>query len=155
MSKPSITAFHTGLISKDFDCGIEEVNKFLQEKAYTQEKDRITKIYAIQIESRVIAYSALFCSHYFLELPDQEYPFRVPGICIGQLGVDVQFRGKGLGTFLIKHAISIANKIHDFAACRIIYCEAFDDAIDFYRKHGFHLVEQQVNRNRMYLDLKL
>jgi len=155
MARPLITAFHEGLILKDFDCGSEEVNRFLQEKADNQEKDRITKVYAIQIKSRVIAYSALFCSHYYLELPDQEHPFRVPGICVGQLGVDVQFRDKGLGTLLIKHAISIANKINDFAACRIIYCEAFDNAIDFYRKHGFQLVEPQVDRNRMYLDLKL
>ena len=27
MSRPSITAFHEGLILKDFDCGTEEVKK--------------------------------------------------------------------------------------------------------------------------------
>ena len=155
MVRPSITPFHEGLIFTDFDCGNAEVNKFLQEKAYNQEKDRITKIYVIQIDNRMIAYSALFCSHYYLELPDQEQSFRVPGICIGQLGVDGQFQGKGLGSLLIKHAISIANKINDFAACRIIYCEAFNDAIDFYKKHRFTLVEEQADRNRMYFDLKL
>jgi GNAT superfamily N-acetyltransferase len=155
MVRPSITPFYKGLILKDFNCGNDEVNKFLKEKAFAQERDKITKIYAIQIKNRVIAYSALFCSHYYLELPDQTQSFRVPGICVGQLGVDIQFQGKGLGSLLIKHSISLANRINDYAACRIIYCEAFDNAIDFYKKHSFLLVEPQPDRNRMYFDLKI
>lgn len=154
MDEPAITPLYERLSLKDFDCGNDDVNTFLKEKANNQERDKITKIYAVQFKLQVIAYSALFCSHYYLELPDQEHAFRVPGICLGQLGVDRQFQGKGLGALLIKHSISIANKINEYAACRIIYCEAFDNAIDFYEKYRFLLIDSQPDRNKMYFDLK-
>ncbi len=102
----------------------------------------------------MIAYSAVFCSHLYFKLPDQDKEFRVPGICLGQLGVDVEFQGKGLGIILIKHAISLANKISEYLGCRIIYVEAHDDAVYFYLSLRFSLVEAKPNRNRMVFDLK-
>jgi ribosomal protein S18 acetylase RimI-like enzyme len=72
---------------------------------------------------------------------------------LGQLGVDIEFQGKGLGTILIKHAVSLANKIGNYSGCRIIYLEARDDAVEYYKKLCFYLVEPKPNKNRMVFDL--
>ncbi len=109
----------------------------------------------MRLGKRVIAYSAIFCSHIFLQLPEQPQEFRVPGICLGQLGVDLKYQGKGVGTMLIQHSISMAHLIGQYAGCRIIYVEAYDVAMDYYQKLEFRLIERRPNRNRMFLDLFL
>lgn len=155
MNKSIITSYNDEFNIETFECGNEDVNDYLKQKASSQEKEKITKIFIIHKNRRIIAYSAIFCSHLFFKLPDQEIEFRVPGICIGQLGVDTEFQEKGLGKILVQHAISLGNKIINYSGCRIIYVEAYDSAIEYYKNLQFDLLESRPNRNRMILDLLL
>jgi len=136
-----------------FDCGFEEVNNYLKNKALAQEREKISKIYVILKEKRVIGYSAIFCSHLFLKLRNQNKEFRVPGICIGQLGVDLEFQKKGIGKTIVQHAISLVAKINNYSGCRIVFVDAYDDAVEYYEKLNFHLVQSKPNRNKMVLDI--
>ncbi|HUX99303.1 MAG TPA: GNAT family N-acetyltransferase [Candidatus Deferrimicrobium sp.] len=149
-----VIKYHDKLNFIDFDCGIDEINQFLKQKGPIQEKNKVSRIYIIQINNHVIAFSAVFCSHLYYRLQDQEQEFRVPGICLGQLGVDLKFQNKGLGSILINHSISLANKISNYAACRVLYCEARNEAIPFYERHHFRMVKALHDRNKMALDLK-
>jgi len=155
MVKPELIGYNKTLILEDFNCGKDEINDFLKNLAVRQEKERITKIFAFHLQNRVIAYTAVFCSHLYFKLPALEKEFRVPGICIGQLGVDLTFQKRGLGFLMIKHCISLANTVGEYSACRILYCEAFDEAMDYYEKHKFILVKKRPNRNLMFLDLNI
>lgn len=155
MNKSILTSYNDEFNIETFECGNEDVNDYLKQKASSQEKEKITKIFIIHKNRRIIAYSAIFCSHLFFKLPDQEKEFRVPGICIGQLGVDTEFQEKGLGKILVQHAISLGNKISNYSGCRIIYVKAYDSAIDYYKNLQFDLLESRPNRNRMILDLLL
>ncbi len=151
--KPLIGPFDASLAIQSFDCGSTDVNIFLRLKAVQQEKDKITKIFVIHLDKRVIAYCAIFCSHLYFRLPDQEAEFRVPGLCLGQLGVDLNYQGKGLGTHLIEYCISVAKKISGLAGCRILFLEAHDTVLSYYHTLRFRLIERKPNRNRMFLDL--
>jgi len=153
MTNPIITTFHDEFNIEFFNCGNDDVNDYLKNKASIQEEEKITKIFVIHKDNIIIAYSAIFCSHLYFRLPDQETEFRVPGVCIGQLGVDTEFQGKGLGKILVQHAISLANKISNYSGCRIIYVDAYDNAIDYYKNLRFHLIESRPNHNRMFFDL--
>ena len=149
-----IVGYHDKLNFKDFDCGNDEINTFLKEKGPIQEREKISRIYTIHKKGQIIAFSAVFCSRLYYKLKDQAQEFRIPGICLGQLGVDLKYQKKGLGSILINHSISLANRISDYAACRVLYCEARDDAIPFYEKHNFRMVKVIRDRNKMALDLK-
>lgn len=154
MTIPLITALTDDLDIESFQCGNDDVNDYLKSKASSQEKQRITKIFVIHKDKRVIAYSAIFCSHLYFKLPDQEKEFRVPGICLGQIGVDIEYQGKGLGKILIHHTISLGYKIGNYSGCRIIYVDAYDNAISYYENLRFYLIGSSSNRNRMFFDLK-
>ena len=153
MTRPCISILNTDLKIEDFDSGNIEVDDFLKIKAYKEQLHKITAVYTIHLEHNVIAYSALFCTHFRLLLPDQAIPFRVPGIFIGQLGVDRKYQGKGLGQLLIEHAVALANEMSKKVGCRIVFLEAVDDKLPYYVKLNFRLIEQRINRNKMYLDL--
>lgn len=156
MSRPILDKLREDLYIKDFDCGEDNINNFLKNEGFNQEKDKITKIYIIHIKKRVIAYSAIFCSHYYFQLLDQKKEFRIPGICLGQLGVDLNYQKKGVGKILISHCISLANKIGTYAACRILYCESIDKAVGYYQKNYFKFLKRSgPNRNIRFFDLKI
>jgi GNAT superfamily N-acetyltransferase len=153
MTKTYIVPLNSGMNLNEFDSGNKDVDDFLKLKAITEQNQKITKIYVIQLENRVIAYIAIFCTHYRFLLPDQTFPFRVPGLFIGQLGVDKNYQGRGLGTTLIDQAIVLALQMSEKVGCRIVFLEAMDDKIEFYFRQEFMLIEKRTNRNKMYLDL--
>ncbi len=153
MTLLKVGPFEKGLNFDKFDCGQTEVNDYLKNKALIQEKEKISKIYIIHKDKNIIAYSAIFCSHLFLRLLKKNIEFRVPGICIGQLGVDREFQNKGIGKTLIQHAISLVDKINTYSGCRIIFVDAYDNAIEYYEKLNFRLVQSKPNRNKMVLDI--
>ncbi len=156
MIRPEIRVFSDDLVFDDFNCSNEEVNKFLKEQASAETRDDLTKVFVVRAKTRVIAYVAVMCSHYRYKPSGYSREFRVPGLLIGQLGVDARFERKKIGSMLIDYCISIAMEIKRYAACRIIYVESFDDAVEFYRKHNFVLLDNGVrNRNKMILDLKM
>jgi GNAT superfamily N-acetyltransferase len=96
------------------------------------------------------------CSHHRYKPGGYSREFRVPGLLIGQLGVDAQFERNNIGSMLIDYCISLAMEIKRYAACRIIYVESFDDAVEFYKKPNFVLLDDNIkNRNKMILDMKL
>jgi GNAT superfamily N-acetyltransferase len=153
MSRPRISILNPALKIEDFDSGNFEVNDFLKNKAHMKQMQKKTAVYTIHLDHYVIAYSALFCTHFCLLLSDQVVPFRVPGLFIGQLGVDRKYQGKDLGKLLIEHAVALANEMSQKVGCRIVFLEAVDEKWPYYAKLNFKLIEQRKNRNKMYLDL--
>jgi len=143
MTKPVLKQLEPDDSLNGFDCGDPEVNEYLTRDGMDQQRRRYTRIYVVCLENRVIAYSALACYHLFMHLPDDEtISHRVPGIILGQLGVHREYQGKGLGYFLIDHAISVGNKISESAACRILFAEAHDDKMGYYSNQDFEYVTE-------------
>lgn len=153
MTRLRVSPLGKGLHFKTFDCGLLEVNNYLKNKSIQQEKERITKIFVVQKQNVIIGYSAIFCSHLFLKLSGKNIEFRVPGICIGQLGVHHEFQNKGVGKILVQHAISLVEKINNYSGCRIVFVDAYDTAIEYYQNLNFQLVQEKPNRNKMVLDI--
>lgn len=65
-------------------------------------------------------------------------PDKVPLLLIGRLALDVSAQGQGLGADLLADAVRRCCAAADIAAARAIVAHAIDDdAVRFYRHHGF------------------
>jgi GNAT superfamily N-acetyltransferase len=67
-------------------------------------------------------------------------PDRVPLLLIGRMAIDRDFQRRGLGTELLADALRRCLSAADIAGVRGIIAHAIDDdAVGFYRRHGFQL----------------
>jgi len=65
-------------------------------------------------------------------------PDPMPVVIIGRLAVDVAWRGRGLGSALLRDALSRTVRAADTIGVRAILVHAIDEAAtEFYRRYGF------------------
>ena len=62
----------------------------------------------------------------------------VPVVLIGRFGVDRNFQGSGIGTFMVRHAFEETLKTAQWIGVRAVMVDAKDqDAANFYGRLGF------------------
>jgi GNAT superfamily N-acetyltransferase len=120
---------------KSFDCGVNELNIFLKQHANQNQSKKIHGYYTLSaghIECDQLPESVKF------KLP--KYP--IPIARIGRLAVDKDYKGQGIGGFLLHDALtnvlSIADKMGVFA---VVVDAKNDDAKSFYGNYGFTELE--------------
>jgi GNAT superfamily N-acetyltransferase len=95
--------------------------------------------------ARVVGYYALsLATEQRVALPTAKLrrgmPEKVPLLLIGRLAVDVGHQGIGLGRALLADALRRCVAASEIAGARAILTHAIDDdAVGFYRRHGFLL----------------
>lgn len=93
---------------KQFDCGVNVLNIYLQQLANQDQKRNLTRVYVLTEETRIIGYYSI-SAHSVLsdDLSDKprlaHYP-NVPFLLLGRLAVDKEFKGQGHGATLLFHA---------------------------------------------------
>lgn len=127
-----------------FDCGVDELNAYLEKQAGQEVRRRVTACYLLieQASKAIAGYYTLSAGSVLLsDLPEAtakklpRYP-TVPVVRIGRLAVDRRFQGQKLGSVLLYDAVkrSAAGQIGVFA----VVVDAKDDtAVAFYERHGF------------------
>jgi|GEM_PF-3030986 len=60
-----------------------------------------------------------------------------PAIKLHYLGIDIKYRNRGYGKFLLLEAISVAQMMSEYSGCNFVTVEALQSSFDFYRKLGF------------------
>lgn len=136
---------------KNFDCGVEALNLYLQRAANQDSKRSITRVHVMVEGKRIIGFFTL-SGHSVLRdnLPDgvkissyKDLPF----LLLGRLAVDVEFQGRGYGDLLIYHAFKKTASIAEDAGILGIVVEAKDDkAASFYSGIGFMPLEASPQR---------
>jgi ribosomal protein S18 acetylase RimI-like enzyme len=139
---------------------------FLQKQAKHFQQSSIAQTYvAVTRDDAILGFITLTCSEIDLqngyELADcsaaNHYAF-LPAVKIARLAVDSRFRHYGIGTTLVDYAIAlIQDKIADNVGCRFVVTDAKIEAIEFYEKQGFILLDSEGNQHAeqrlMFLDL--
>jgi ribosomal protein S18 acetylase RimI-like enzyme len=139
---------------------------FLQKQAKHFQQSSIAQTYvAVTDDKNIIGYVTLTCSEIDLqrgyELTDcshaNNYEF-LPAVKIARLAVDNRYRNCGIGATLIDYAIAlIQDNIAANVGCRFIVTDAKNEAVSFYEKQGFILLDSEGNQaaehRLMFLDL--
>lgn len=136
-----IVKLSTGFDLSAFNCGDEDLNSFLKDDAITYQKGSLAVTYLCLYKNQIVGYFSLSSDSIRLDIEEKEImpePKRrlgeYPAVKIGRLAV----HKRGIGTFLIKAAIGkIAGGIIKEIGCRFVTVDAYDQAINFYRKLDF------------------
>jgi GNAT superfamily N-acetyltransferase len=128
-----------------FDCGKRTLNDWLQKKAIkAQPAGGSARTYVVcSPEGRVVGYYALATgSINHDDVPGKvkrNTPNPIPIILIGRLAVDQSYKGKGLGSGLLKDALLRIVTAAEEIGIRAALVHALDEqARHFYTKHGFY-----------------
>lgn len=126
-----------------FDCGKEDLNRFLKRQAWNNQQAHSAQTYVLAKDLRVLGYYSLAAA----SVSHDEAPERVkkglarhpiPVILLARLAADLSIHGKGIGSALLKDALLRAAKAADTIGARALLVHAKDDsARSFYEHFAF------------------
>jgi ribosomal protein S18 acetylase RimI-like enzyme len=152
-----------------FDCRINEYNDYLTKEALRSQNDHIAFTWVLREKSSqgIAAYMSLIADAIKLSVNEKQrhnlnYPFKtVPAMKIAKLAVSATYqeRYKGLGSFMIATAVTIARICNEtLFACRFITLDADvehnESVLGFYQKNGFFVNEELTNKNRKTVSMR-
>ena len=159
---------------KPFDCGDEDLNEFLFEKAKRYNSEFLATTFLIENETQTVAFYSIFNDSLKVEEENfasknafkrflkefVSHPKRhlksFPALKIGRLGIDQNFKGKGLGKLIVNNIISETFESNKKQGCKLITVDAYSESLQFYERLNFeYLTENDLNEEtrQMYFDL--
>jgi predicted GNAT family N-acyltransferase len=141
---------------RDFDCGVEELNSYLQKYSGQHERKGIGRTYVATKngESRVLGYYTISSSAVAFDVVPESLPRHpVPVALVGRLAVDNIARSQGLGETLLIHALRSTQRAAEIVGIYAVVVDALDESAKrFYRKYGFN--ELTDDHLHLYLPMK-
>ena len=143
-----LTSFETAFVFKEFDCGDENLNKYIKTHAYQNDCNNLSKTFVCLDENVVVGFVTLCNAQIeFKEMPDSykiKYPrYPVPSIKIARLAVEKHFQGRGYGkdilTFALKKAVQVSLEV----GVKLIIVDVKEKSKEFYKKYGFVKLTEQ------------
>lgn len=130
---------------KSFDCGDEEVTKFLREKALQDQERDLSRTMVLVDETvspkQIIGYHTLIMTQVRQEeIPNDRPKIKrgIPVILLGQLGIDMNFQSKGYGDLLLMDAQARIDEISKKVGIRAMMLDARNERLAvWYEKHDF------------------
>jgi GNAT superfamily N-acetyltransferase len=128
---------------ENFDCGREELNRYLVLFAWQNQQAGAAQTYAGCAGDAVIGYYTLAVGHVTREETPERLtkglaPHPVPIMLLARLAVDRRWKGQSVGKSLLKDAMLRTLQAADLAGVRAFAVHAKDDAArQFYMKYDF------------------
>jgi predicted N-acetyltransferase YhbS len=153
-----IEKLHRDHYLSGFDCGIEELNRFLIKYALTNQQARDSTTYLALADKEVVGYYTLASgSVKFEDAPERlqkgvaRHP--VPIVLLARLAVSVMWQGRRIGSGFLKEAMKTTLEAARIIGVRALVAHAKDDhARAFYQHHDF--VESPIDSYQMILPVK-
>jgi GNAT superfamily N-acetyltransferase len=130
-----------------FDCGHDDLNDFIRVDCprYISQKLSFTSL--ALYEDQIVGYITLLADSIALHITIREWfslhkqitVQQVPALKIGRLGISNAYKGRNIGTALVKYAVAVAYRMNDElgVGCRYLTVDSDQDAVGFYQKVGF------------------
>lgn len=128
---------------ENFDCGREELNRYLLRYAWVNQQAGAAQTYIGLVGNGVVGYYTLAVG----QVSREEAPERltkglarhpVPIMLLARLAVDRRWHGQGVGKALLRDAMRRTLQAADIAGIRAFAVHAKDDeAVSFYRRFDF------------------
>lgn len=130
---------------KSFDCGDDDVTRFLREKAMQDQERDLSRTMVLAgvfgLPKRIIGYHTLVMSQVRQEAIPNDRPRikrDIPVILLGQLGVDQKYQGRGLGDLLLMDVQARVHEIAKKVGIRALMLDARNERLAaWYEKHDF------------------
>lgn len=130
----------------DFSCGIQELDKYIKERAHQESKKKLTAVYVIREKRKKFIVGFYTLSSYSTEqsnLPDEitkklpKYPL-LPTTLLGRFAIDKKYQGKKIGQLLLFDALFRSYSFSRELGSIAVVVEAKNKtAKGFYEKYGF------------------
>ena len=140
------TQIYTG--QKQFDCGNAVINSFVQGSLKSQVKKSLSVAYVITDSAHDERFAGFYTlAQHMIDMavlsPLQlgSLPRKIPCSRLIMLGVDTRYQGQQLGARMMKHALLLAKSISQQIGSYGLYLDADENAVAFYQKLGFALLE--------------
>lgn len=130
----------------NFDCGNEELNKFLRTTAGQHQRKFISKTYVLvndDAPTEIMGFYTLALRRMVAkeELPPQmakRLPREIPGFTLARLAIRHDLKKQGHGEYLLYHAIDRTARVAAEVGGYAIFVDAKSgDGAEFYKKYGF------------------
>lgn len=158
----SISSLSDFSVLKDFDCGIEAMNKFIRNGFQMSVENHFCEAYCVYCSDELVGLFALSFDSidldsegkedlqhgYSTSIPDIDYNYeetfyskrRYPALDIAYLAIQKEWRNKHIGKAIVSE-ISERAKMQRFAGCQFLTVEAYAtkeySAVGFYDSCGF------------------
>ncbi len=126
-----------------FACGQPSLDRWLKTRALSNQQKGFTAVMVVHENGRVVGYyglapTAVVPSALPRAIRTGQPPDPVPCLLLGQLATDLQWAGRGIGTGLLKHALSRCVDAAALIGGRALMVNAIDDeAARFWSRRGF------------------
>lgn len=126
----------------DFDCGVRELNVWLQRRALGNEVSGVSRVFVVTHDGKVIAYYALAAGSVVHAVATNRVRRNaldpVPVMMLGRLAVDHRWQGCGIARSMLREAVARVLYIAEHAGVRALLVHAISpEAKRFYEAHGF------------------
>ncbi len=126
-----------------FSCGKPSLDNWLRTRALSNQKKGFTAVMVVHDVGRVVGYYGLAPTAVVpVSLPRSirtgQSPDPLPCLLLGQLATDARWRGQGIGTGLLKHALQRCVEGATLIGGRALIVNAVDpEAAAFWQRRGF------------------
>ncbi len=126
-----------------FSCGKPALDQWIRTRALSNQEKGFTAVLVVHEDGRVVGYyglapTAVVPGTMPRSIRTGQPPDPVPCLLLGQLATDRAWAGRGIGTGLLKHALSRCVEAATLVGGRALLVHAIDDeAADFWRRRGF------------------
>lgn len=126
-----------------FSCDKPSLDNWLRTRALSNQKKGFTAVMLVHVAGRVVGYyglapTAVIPGNMPRAIRTGQSPDPLPCLLLGQLATDVAWRGQGIGTGLLKHALQRCVQGATLIGGRALIVNAVDDeAAEFWLRHGF------------------
>ncbi|HET7232428.1 MAG TPA: GNAT family N-acetyltransferase [Longimicrobium sp.] len=123
-----------------FDCGRDEQNQHLHERAFHDQEQQLSMTYLLQQDGLTAGYVTVCMDALPLTRAERGPEIRyqhVGALKLAQLGIDTRYQGRGFGTTAVRTVVRLAQRVGDIAGCRYITVDAQPDLVEWYANQGF------------------
>jgi len=135
-----------------FSCGVPELDLYLQRQARQDVDRHLATVFVFSRDGvRVDAFYTLsarsvLAEHLPANLAAKLPRYQIPATLLGRMAVDEAHRGRGLGTYVLLHALKRALNASTQVASWAVVVDAKQGAREFYLKNGFISFPSQPER---------
>ena len=143
-----------------FDCGHGDLNDFIRVDCPRLIAQRLSFTRLALFENHIVGYITLLADSIALHITIKEWFLihkqitvqQVPALKIGRLGIANTYKGRNLGTALMKYAVGVAYRMNDElgVGCRYLTVDSDAEAVGFYEKMGFVMNLHRDHKGKKY-----